>query len=196
MITHVPQAPKLIILEGPDGAGKSTLGRVLAKHFGGMFFHCTATKTLIPAMRDYQLNVLENVYENIAFGRTVVLDRFWPSEMIYGGVLRPDNPHGFLWKELEEACNKLDAFYVICNCESALARHKETKDPAHPYEDSIYAKIHREYVCFWNASKHLPQFMNYDMDSMGHDLHSVADLINIRFNHYYVRKYRLDQQPE
>lgn len=183
--------PKLIILEGPDGAGKTTLARALAKHWDAMVFHCTATKALIPAMRDYQQNVLENVIENINLGRTVILDRFWPSEMIYGGVLRPTNPHGFSWQELERECHKLDAFYVVCNCESAIARHKVSKDPAHPYEDSVYDKIHREYVAFWQASKHLPMFLNYDLDSMGHDLPSFANLINVRFNYYYGRKYRL-----
>lgn len=193
MFPHMPLKPKLIILEGPDGVGKTTLGLHLARHFDGMFYHCTATKTLIPAMRDYQLNVLENIKHNIALGRTVVIDRFWPSEMIYGGVLRPNNPHGFSWQELRDECFKLDAFYVVAVCESAIARHKVEKDPAHPYEDSVYAKIHREYVGFWQASKHMPDFMLYDMDSMGHDLDSVADLINVRFNHYYARKYNLAQ---
>ena len=190
---HSPMRPKLVILEGPDGSGKSTLGRHLAKLWGGFYFHCTATRTLIPAMRDYQVNVMKNVEENLAIGRIVILDRFWPSEMIYGGVLRPGNMHGFSWQEIRDRCLPLDPMYVVCNCESAIARHMVEKDPDHPYEDSQYAKIHREYVAFWLASRHLPNFMNYDMDSMGHDLDSYASLINIRFQEFYARKHGLAQ---
>jgi thymidylate kinase len=196
MIISIPMKPKLIILEGADGVGKSTLGEFLARYFNGFYFHCTATRTLIPAMQDYQQNVLENVMTNVAMGRTVILDRFWISEMIYGGVIRPGNPNGFNWQHFATHCRNLDAIYVICSCASAIARHKAHKDPEHPYEDSTYDKIFREYEAHWDVNRNMPNYMRYDLDEMGHSLGDVASLINVRFNEYYVRKYGLDKQPE
>ena len=196
MPTYNIVKPKLIILEGADGVGKSTLGKFLAQYFNGFYFHCTATSALIPAMRDYQQNVMENVIDNISLGRTVILDRFWISEMIYGGVLRPNNPHGFSWQHFAKQCRDLDPMYVIAICESAIQRHKEHKDPAHPYEDSTYDKIFREYQAHWDVNHNMPNYMLYNMDELGHSLDCVARLINVKFNEYYVRKHGLDKQPE
>ncbi|CAB4182407.1 Tmk Thymidylate kinase [uncultured Caudovirales phage] len=181
--------PKLIILEGADGVGKSTLGKFLAQYFNGVYFHCTATKLLIPAMHDYQQNVLENVTDNICLGRTVILDRFWISEMIYGGVLRPNNPHGFSWQHFASECRDLDPIYVICSCESAIQRHVEHKDPAHPYEDSTYDKIFREYKAHWDVNKNTPNYMLYDMDHQGACLDRVGRQIYAKFNDYFKAKH-------
>jgi thymidylate kinase len=161
-------APKLIILEGADGVGKSTLGRALALKFGGFYFHATATKTLIPAMRDYQTNLMENIEENVAMGRIIVMDRFWPSELIYGAVFRPDNPHGFSHQEMELRCDKLDAIYVCCFSDTAVARHcAGHKDPKHPYDDTSFKKVYEMYEAFYADNVAQPDFVRYHMEVDG-----------------------------
>lgn len=182
------QQPKLIVLEGADGVGKSTLGRFLAAHYNGFYFHATATKTLIPAMRDYQINLMENIEENVAAGRTVIMDRFWPSELIYGAIFRPDNPHGFSYEEIAVRCHALDTMYVMCFSATAVERHVRIKDPKHPYEDTDFAKIYASYQDFWEQHKNQDDFVRYDLEKDGANMEKFADILRITFNRFLARR--------
>lgn len=175
-------APNLIILEGADGVGKSTLGRALALHLGGFYFHATATKSLIPAMRDYQVNLMENIEENAATGRCIVMDRFWPSELIYGAIFRPDNPHGFSHQEMEARCDKLNAIYVCCFSDTAIARHEAGhKDPKHPYDDTSFRKLYAMYEAFYEDNREHPDFLRYHMETDGLDVPKFAEKIKLAY---------------
>lgn len=180
-------APKLIILEGPDGVGKSTLGRWLARRFNGFYFHATATKALIPAMRDYQINLMENIEENVKLGRCVIMDRFWPSELIYGSVFRPDNPHGFSYREIEVRCDDLDTIYVCCESDTAVARHEAGhKDPKHPYDDTAFRKVCERYRAFYNDNKDQPDFIRYALEIDGLT-EEALELFAVRLQVVYVK---------
>lgn len=178
-------APKLVILEGPDGVGKSTLGRWLAKRFDGFYFHATATKALIPAMRDYQINMMENIEENARMGKCTIMDRFWPSELIYGSVFRPDNPHGFSYREIEVRCDDLDALYVVCNSQTAIARHEAGhKDLKHPYDDTSFRKVCERYRAFYEDNQQELDFIHYTMELEGANesaLELFATLLQVRY---------------
>lgn len=181
--------PKLVILEGADGVGKTTLGKFLAKHFQGFYFHATATKSLIPAMRDYQINLMENIEENVAEGRTVVMDRFWPSELIYGAVFRPDNPYGFSYSEIETRCEACDALYVCCFSNTAIARHSDRKDPKHPYSDEEYLHVYRMYEAFWDDNRDRLDFLRYDLERFKDNMRDFGALLNVHFHGFMSRKY-------
>lgn len=76
---------RLIIFEGPDGAGKTTAARALAHEIGAHYVHCGPFRgvrgglprmyvdAMLPAVLGYQ---------------DVVMDRSWISEPIYGEVFR------------------------------------------------------------------------------------------------------------
>lgn len=191
----IPYNPRLVILEGADGVGKSTLGRHLAKQYDGFYFHATATKSLIPAMRDYQQNLLENVQENVAAGRTVVLDRFWPSELVYGTVFRPENPYGFSYTELEDACSKLGAIYICCFSSTAIERHKIVKDAKHPYDDSSFAKVYALYEEFWSNKRGSDEYMRYDLETWHDNMTDFGRLITNRYNERIISKLGLAAEP-
>lgn len=69
----------IVIVEGPDGSGKSTFAESLAKfetvHFGPVEDPFEEYRQALRASR----------------GRDVVFDRIWPSEIVYGNVLRGGN---------------------------------------------------------------------------------------------------------
>ncbi len=178
----LPINPPLIILEGADGVGKSTLGRSLARQFDGFYFHATATKTLIPAMADYQKNLMENILENVFMGKTVVMDRFWPSELIYGSVFRPDNPYGFTHHLIKQQCDQIDAIYVCCFSSTAIERHKIKKDPAHPYDDTSFEKIYKHYENFYELHGDDQHFIPYILERWGSNMIDFGKFIHSRYN--------------
>jgi thymidylate kinase len=84
----------LIILEGPDCAGKTTLARELVK-FGFDATHFGADLTLTGAdMTKTYLYHLSKLYKCVQNGHTihhphhVVFDRCWISEIVYGPIYR------------------------------------------------------------------------------------------------------------
>jgi len=153
--------PKFIIVEGCDALGKTTLAKRLAKHYDAAYWHMTSTKNLSPkqTMRDYSLNALDNVAENLANGKSVVLDRFWPSEFCYGSELRGVDLSGV--SEVAEKCADLNPHFVFCfhyNGDKALKQHKNNVDPDHPYKDDLYLKVYQNYLDLFDLQDNLANF--------------------------------------
>lgn len=136
--------PKLIIVEGPDFTGKTTLSLAIAKACNGIYIHSTCTPALQGAMHDYMRSQAKNVSVNVKLGGSrppVIMDRSWPSEYVYGSILRPDSR----WKEtvndirpVLEAC---EPTYVFCVRENIVDLHSDNKDNDHPYTKRQFAKI-------------------------------------------------------
>ena len=92
---------RIIVLEGIDGCGKSTVGKILEEKLGAevISFPTQDAKSLIasvdppmPVMSSvlfYLQDMFEVINTKIAplvkQGKTVVLDRFWPSTVVYQG---------------------------------------------------------------------------------------------------------------
>lgn len=104
--------PRVIIVEGPDGMGKTSLARFLARRLNALIFHATA-KGIQNDQAGYLLNILHNVEENIALHEcNIVLDRHWPSESAYGPVLRPGKVANVA--QCFSKCVELQAQYIFC----------------------------------------------------------------------------------
>ena len=142
--------PKLIIVEGPDCCGKSTLAKAIARSLNATYWHITNTPLLAPATVDYMTNGLANAKANLNLGRHVVFDRFWPSEVCYGPVLRPDTNAVENGSILQELTRHLDPIYIFCKdvdgVGTAIARHNKNKNADHPYRDEVYGQIYLNYL--------------------------------------------------
>jgi len=132
---------RLIIVEGPDNCGKSTLAREMAKRIGCAYWRLTSGPGLCEheAMALYQRNALDNAKVNIQNGMTVIMDRHWPSDVVYGTVLR--GRPSVDARVMEQLCEELDTIYIHCYRNNAVREHAKAKDPDHPYEDEDYVKI-------------------------------------------------------
>lgn len=97
----------LIILEGPDGVGKSTLAQALCDKYQGHYFHATWTKELEPYMDKYIGEIMHNALR-VAEHRVAIVDRCWVSEYIYDAVYRQRS-------DFEDFYNRMDAL-----CRSAV----------------------------------------------------------------------------
>ena len=150
---------RLIIFEGPDACGKTTLSKTTANEMGAVYWHMTCTSKLAPAMHDYQTNAVENIIDNLKAGRDVVIDRLWPSEFCYGSHFR-----GITMMDMEfiaQSVAELNPTYVFCMDEdgvhTAEERHRAHLDPAHPYAPADFKCIYGNYeklIRKWDTESH------------------------------------------
>ncbi|QOC28714.1 hypothetical protein IC744_15395 [Microbacterium hominis] len=99
----------IVVLEGPDFAGKSTAAEALARQFGGSIV-ANGPPPPDVILRDHYL---DQVYAATAAGRLIVFDRLHVGELIYGPIYRgasrlsDDNV-----MSIEYALNAIDALKV------------------------------------------------------------------------------------
>lgn len=175
-------APPLVILEGPDEVGKTTLGLFLAREFESSFFHATAAGQLKVAMMDYQSNILDNVETSInELKRGIILDRHWPSEVVYGSVFRPENPNNFSHDAFVGRIKALGGIYVFCDHPDVIERHARNRDPLHPYEDANFRRVVEGYRLL-NAQLSEKGFpiLDYSIPRWGSNMRDFSRLIRLK----------------
>jgi len=105
----------IIILEGPDGAGKTTLARQVMERYEKetgvtpCYMHGRPRRNVWPW---YVASLRRAARESLR--RLVVVDRHWVSECIYGTVLRNGPAFGANARALHRHWLHLGAFYVLC----------------------------------------------------------------------------------
>lgn len=163
--------PPIIVLEGPDAAGKSTLANYLVRAFNGNRFRATWTPALNVAMADYQRSILDNVLDHIKYvGTPFILDRHWPSEWVYGGLFRSLTPDHFKFMaEFDALIKSNGGVYVFCGDDimTQIARHKQNVDPTHAYSEQKYAAIVGRYYTWWQMMDPISPMVRYRLLSDG-----------------------------
>lgn len=109
----------IIVLEGPDGAGKSTLAKTLETQFEGFAKISTVHHGPYPHLKNPSVNYLASLRRKQHNGdkkELVILDRSWLSEPIYGKVLRAgiDRVGVASRRMLERVALKCGALVVRC----------------------------------------------------------------------------------
>lgn len=133
--------PRIIIVEGPDNCGKSTLAKELATRFNANYWHMTSGPGLCEhgAMELYQRDAFKNALVNLEMGHTTVFDRHWPSDQVYGPILR-----GIASMEMDywiEECQANEVVIIFCDRNNAQEEHEKNRDPDHPYGARIYQEV-------------------------------------------------------
>lgn len=158
--------PKFFIIEGPDRTGKTTLAHFLKEYINvrssATYFHCDFTPTLAYAMYDYQCSVVKNMELNFRMGNSIIIDRLWPSNIIYRDAI--DNQQPCDWTEMKDLLRNLGAVYIFADCDSCFDRHKADMDPAHPYNDTQYRKVVQGYRDLYETLSITDQCIRYDLD--------------------------------
>ena len=94
-----------IIIEGPDGAGKSTLAKQLAESLNLEIVHFVAPTDNTPQFEMYRDFMID--------AQNVILDRAWYSDMVYGPVFRGKAEiRSSDMRELERGAE--DTFVIYC----------------------------------------------------------------------------------
>ena len=116
----------LVIIDGPDCSGKSTLANELVKRHDGVHLH--QTYRFKNQMFTYHTARLRKAIE-LSKDRLVVLDRLWMSEAIYGNVYRGGTKWPHEGRMMDRVIRKHGGLYIICSGEPSVigARHAQMK---------------------------------------------------------------------
>lgn len=113
----------IIIIEGPDGAGKSMLAQQLSRQTGYRIEHRSK-----PENEEQKAHMMVEYLQLVKSSNNVILDRCWYSEMVYGKVMRDqayiDYPQMY---ELERALAKNGAMIIYCTGPKAALWMRCTK---------------------------------------------------------------------
>ena len=99
----------IVIIEGPDGAGKTSLARELQQRCL-LGYHHEGPPPLDKTPQEHYISTLRS-FE----GRDVVIDRFALGERVYGPALRGEDKLGADgWREFSRETDRMGVIEVIC----------------------------------------------------------------------------------
>jgi hypothetical protein len=130
----------IIILEGADGTGKTTLAKAICKELEAHYIHATWSRELDCRMLEYQMNILSEAFENYhKTGKPTIIDRLWLSESVYGEIYRSGSKFPYHGRIIEQFINSIGGFTIIClvkdKLEHKLRFEKLKKERFEMYED-------------------------------------------------------------
>lgn len=131
----------IIVLDGPDGTGKTTLATHLRDAHGARMFHLGSKHAKNAFLNNWAM--LENLLHHHEKGRLVVLDRMWLSEHVYGSVFRPDDNRDDLGRLMHRVLLTHGALHVVCtgDTDELVAQQSVNQDPDHPYDDVRFRRV-------------------------------------------------------
>lgn len=139
--------PFLLILEGPDACGKTTLGQALAHNYNGEYFHLTYRfPNKMPQYQEVMLRkALKVMHEKQC---PVVIDRLWVSEKLYADVYRGGSPWPLMGRYFTRLINRFAGIHLFClppNLETGIQWHADAKGERPEMYDDI-SEIIKAYV--------------------------------------------------
>lgn len=144
---------RIIILEGADGTGKSTLAREIQDQTKGSILHATYRADL--NMFEYHTTLMMAAFALASMGETVVLDRWAPSERVYSNVFRNGESYqtSVLIGESEVAAEDVGIIlrWVYTHNEDAIENHTKNKDTRDEMYDDM-TKVVEEYEDYIDRS--------------------------------------------
>lgn len=166
---------RIIVLEGPDGAGKSTLAKNLAESSGRKVMHTGGANLTKEAMEHTLLWIEGQAQASLILGQAVIFDRVSHiSQFIYEGPPINDKPHFFEQEKLLiRLKEKFDPLVIYCRLDTVeemqamiAAEYKPHKSPE--YLEKVrqgYPEIVKRYdAAMFMAHRHL-QVTTYNWKS-------------------------------
>lgn len=153
----------IIILEGPDGSGKTTLAEKLHKQTGYMLLHRTQPKT-----EEDKKRMMEEYVQVIKAGKNCILDRSWYSEMVYGPVMRDEAIISYpQMYQLERLLAKHGAIIIYCtSTKETLWKRCKSRGEDYITDVDTFSKICDGYTTLMYDVPHLIPVTTYEFQGM------------------------------
>jgi thymidylate kinase len=164
----------ILVLDGPDGSGKTTLAMKLCASMGAKYIHLTFRWK--NAMFNYHTAAIELALK-YAEKQPVVIDRWWPSELIYANVFRHGSNIKHSGRFLDRVALKHGLTYVFCNPSNEakyFSRFKELEATGR----EMYTSMEGVYQGYQELYKKLGSRLDcvhYDIDTDGKDLEGFVE---------------------
>lgn len=159
----------IIILEGPDGVGKTTLAEALQEYLGARYIHLTYRWK--DKMDLYHRSAIMNC-AHLAQHHPVILDRWWISEILYAEAYRGGSKFMKSFFLLDYVATKIGAVYVAClpeDRERYIQHYHVLKDSrAEMYDEGmervfdLYTSFYNQYLCLKDNVTRYDMFQNFN----------------------------------
>lgn len=113
----------IILLEGADSSGKSTLARHLVAKYGARYIHSTVRR----GIWRWHVGALRMAVRYSQTG-LVVLDRHWISELVYGATFRGAPEYDVAARCLDRVLRRYGALTVLCSPADQLRQAQRWAD--------------------------------------------------------------------
>ena len=153
----------IIIIEGPDGSGKTTLAEKMHKQTGYKLLHRSYPKT-----EEDKERMMAEYMQVIKSGVNCIFDRSWYSEMVYGPVMRNDSIISYpQMYTLERELTKRGAIVIYCGgmISNMWARCKERGED-YVVDIQKYSQICHDFETLMYDVPHLVPVVTYEYKNL------------------------------
>ena len=132
----------LIVIDGCDGTGKTTLAEAICKRYDGVYIHNTYRWP--QKMPLYHTAALHRALK-IARTRLVVIDRLWMSEAIYAEVYRGGSPWPHMGRIIDRIVRKVGGVYILTQ---SPEDHRQKFEELKGLRDEMYDDVDQVRIRF------------------------------------------------
>jgi len=164
----------IIVIDGPDGSGKTTLANELIKKLGATYIHATFKKGW--NIFNYHTKILYKAVLHILKNKKpVIIDRLWLSEAIYAEIYRGGSAWPLQGRFFERIINRFGGINITVTTGNMLAyisQFKKLCNTRHEMFTSDYGRVAELYNQVYYGKKGVitnNEYLNYYLNNGGID---------------------------
>lgn len=149
----------IIILDGPDGAGKTTLARAIMKQaekigYEPIYKHLSKPIDAWGEHRDALLEYINAAHSPSGRPVLIVADRHFISEAVYGHVYRQGSEYPYAARHVDRLLHRFGALRVVCAppVDYVTSTHEKLKQTREEMYDKGMDLVARMYHDLWHGS--------------------------------------------